>query len=64
MSSNIMPEQQAILAHLTNLSQVKNTTYFSGFVAALRERKKIHKKKSGQWTSNAQTTAVVTMEVG
>ena len=44
MSSNIMPEQQAILAHLTNLSQVKNTTYFSGFVAALRDARKFTKR--------------------
>lgn len=44
MSSNIMPEQQAILAHLTNLSQGHNITYFSGFVAALRDARKFTKR--------------------
>lgn len=44
MSSNIMPEQQAILAHLTNLSQGQNITYFSGFVAALRDARKFTKR--------------------
>jgi hypothetical protein len=44
MSSNIMLEQQAILAHLTNLSQGQNITYFSGFVAALRDARKFTKR--------------------
>ncbi len=44
MSSNIMPEQQAILAHLTNLSQGQIITYFSGFVAALRDARKFTKR--------------------
>jgi len=44
MSSNIMPEQQAILAHLTNISQGQNINYFSGFVAALRDARKFTKR--------------------
>lgn len=44
MSSNIMPEQQAILAHLTNLYHGQNITYFSGFVAALRDSRKFTKR--------------------
>jgi len=44
MRSNIMPEQQAILTHLTNFSQGQNVTYFSGFVAALRDARKFTKR--------------------
>jgi len=39
-----MPEQQAILAHLTNISQGQNINYFSGFVAALRDARKFTKR--------------------
>jgi hypothetical protein len=44
MSSNIMPELRASLAHLTNLSQGQNIIYFSGFVAALRDARKFTKR--------------------
>ncbi|NCT75066.1 MAG: hypothetical protein GXC78_11080 [Chitinophagaceae bacterium] len=44
MSSNIMPEQRAISTHLTNLSQGLSITYFSGFVAALRDARKFTKR--------------------
>jgi hypothetical protein len=45
-----MSEQQAILAHLTNLSQNQNITYFSGFIAALRDARKFTKRNQ----NNAQ----------
>jgi hypothetical protein len=44
MSSNIIPERQAILAHLTNLIQSENINYFSGYVAALRDARKFTKR--------------------
>ena len=44
MSSNIMPEQQTIIAHLTNFTPGHNITYFSGFVAALRDARKFTKR--------------------
>jgi hypothetical protein len=44
MSSNIMPEQDAIISHLTNISTIQNMTYFSGFVAGLRDARKFTKR--------------------
>jgi hypothetical protein len=44
MSSSIMPAQQAIQLHLTNLNQNQNITFFSGFVAALRDARKFTKR--------------------
>lgn len=44
MSSNLMPERDAIFSHLTNISSQQNITYFSGFVAALRDARKFTKR--------------------
>src|SRR5262245_56853359 len=44
MSSNIMPESDAIRLHLTSLSTHQNVQYFSGFVKGLREARKFTKR--------------------
>src|ERR1700754_1365978 len=44
MSKNKLPEQQAIIAHLTNFSQDQSIGYFSGYVAALRDARKFTKR--------------------
>ena len=50
MSSNIMPDEQAIILYLTNISQNQSITYFSGFVAALRD--------AGKFTARNQDTGM------
>lgn len=44
MSSNLMSENDAIRSHLTNVLQQENITYFSAFVAALRDSRKFTKR--------------------
>jgi hypothetical protein len=50
MSSNLMPESEALKLHFSNLTETKDFTFFSGFTAALRDARKFTKRNQDNGT--------------